>query len=62
MRDARNLGVEPVQFNVVGASELQVKPGLARSRRAVRRGARDDSVRRIDRQHRVSRRGVDPLR
>lgn len=27
MRDARDLGVEPVQFNVVGASELQVKQG-----------------------------------
>ena len=27
MRDARALGVEPVQFNVVGASELQVKQG-----------------------------------
>ena len=27
MRDARELGVEPVQFNVVGASELQVKQG-----------------------------------
>lgn len=27
MRDARDLGVEPVQFNVVGTSELQVKQG-----------------------------------